>query len=233
MAPAADADTPHIGTLNESTLHEQLKELVAEPGDRFEVPLEGFVIDVMRGSALIEIQTGSFGAMGRKLDRLLSEYRIHLVHPIAATTMLLRGDARPRRSPKKGSIYDLFTELVSIPTLIDHPNMTLEVVVASIDKIQVEDPKARRGRGGYRTIDRRLGEIQQRHRFESPIDLLRLVPDGLPEIFTTADLSGAANMSRDNAQRMAYCMRAMGLFTELDRTRAGKQYRLGPGTSKR
>ena len=37
-----------IGTLNEGSLHAALKELYAQPGDQFEVPLDRFVIDIKR-----------------------------------------------------------------------------------------------------------------------------------------------------------------------------------------
>lgn len=225
---------PHIGTLNEGSLHVALKEIYAEPGDRFELPLDRFVIDIARpdgsGQLLIEIQTGSFGAMGRKLDHLLPDHRILLVHPVAVASYLVRGDAKPRRSPKRGSVYDVFGQLVSIPTLLDHPNLTLDIVLVNVDKVQEHDPKARRGRGGYRTVDRRLRKVVETHRFETPRDLLTLMPEGLPEIFTTADLARLGTFSRPVAQQMAYCFRALGFFEELDRTRAGYRYRL-VGTS--
>ena len=231
VTESAEVVEPHIGTLNEGSLHAALKELYAEPGDRFELPLDRFVIDIARAELdsqlLIEIQTGSFGAMGRKLDFLLPDYKILLVHPIAHASYLCRGDAKPRRSPKKGSVYDLFGELVSIPTLLDHPNLSLDIVMVDVDKVQEHDPKARRGRGGYRTIDRRLREVVERHSFEAPTDLLRLVPDGLPNIFTTADLAKLGGFSRPHAQQMAYCFRALGFFEEIDRTRAGYRYRIG------
>ena len=234
VTESAEVVEPHIGTLNEGSLHAALKELYAEAGDRFEVPLDRFVIDIARadldGQLLIEIQTGSFGAMGRKLDFLLPDHQILLVHPIAHASYLCRDDAKPRRSPKKGSVYDLFGQLVSIPTLLDHPNLTLDIVMVNVDKVQEHDPKARRGRGGYRTVDRRLREVIERHRFESPTDLLRLVPDELPDIFTTADLARLGGFSRSHAQQMAYCFRALDFFEEIDRTRAGYRYRLGPGT---
>ncbi|MBT5138568.1 MAG: hypothetical protein HOM37_05890, partial [Acidimicrobiaceae bacterium] len=99
----------------------------AEPGDRFEVPLDGFVIDIVRDGSLIEIQTGSFGAMGKKLDHLLPSNQIVVVYPIAVETYLQKPGVTPRKSPKHGSVYDLFAELVSIPTLVDHPNLSLEV----------------------------------------------------------------------------------------------------------
>jgi len=227
---SSEAVEPHIGTLNEGSLHAALKDVYAEPGDRFELPLDRFIIDIARaeadGQLLIEIQTGSFGAMGRKLDHLLPDHRILLVHPIAVASYLVRGENKPRRSPKKGSLYDLFGQLVSIPTLLDHPNLTLDIVLVNVDKVQEHDPKARRGRGGFRTVDRRLREVVESHRFESPTDLLRLVPEGLPDIFTTADLARLGPFSRPHAQQMAYCFKAIGFFEELDRTRAGINYRL-------
>ncbi|MEQ8839665.1 MAG: hypothetical protein RIB98_01680 [Acidimicrobiales bacterium] len=190
------------------------------------MPLDGFVIDIRRDDLLIEIQTGSFAAMGRKLDHLLADHRFLLVHPIAVETYLDRPDARPRRSPKKGSVYDLFVELVSMPTLLDHPNLSLEIVLVSVTKRQVVDPRARRGRGGFRTVDRVLREITGRHRFDASVDLLRLVPEGLPDRFTTADLADLAGVDRGTAQRMAYCLKPLGLFCELGRTRAGVHYAL-------
>ena len=221
---------PHIGTLNEGSLHAALKDLYAQPGDSFELPLDRFVIDIARsdsnGELLIEIQTGSFGAMGRKLDHLLPDHRVLLVHPIAVSSYLVRGDAKPRRSPKRGSVFGLFGQLVSIPTLIDHPNFSLDIVLVNVDKVQEHDPKARRGRGGYRTVDRRLREVVESHHFTEPADLLELVPDGLPDIFTTGDLARLGSFPRPVAQQMAYCLKALDLFEELDRTRAGINYRM-------
>lgn len=196
----------------------------ALPGDEFEVPLEGFVIDIRRGDTLIEIQTGSFAAMGNKLDRLLAEHRMLLVHPIAAETYLQKPAVKVRKSPTRGSVYDVFEELVSIPTLLDHPNLSLEVVLVSVTKVQQPDASLRRGRGGYRTVDRILRGVIERHRFDEPHDLRRLIPDRLPPRFTTADLAARAGIDRACAQRMAYCLRPLGLFREVGRTGAGIQY---------
>ena len=220
------AKAPHIGTLNEGSLHSALKDRYAEPGDRFEVPLDRFVIDISRDELLIEIQTGSFAAMGKKLDHLLSDHKMLLVHPIAVETYLQRPEKKPRKSPKKSSVYGLFDQLVSIPTLLDHPNLTLDIVLVSVTKVQEHDPKARRGRGGYRTTDRVLREVKGTHRFESAEDLLALLPDELPAEFTTADMSAAGDFDRDVARQIAYCFRALGFFEEIGRTKAGYHYRL-------
>ena len=225
-SPEATAVEPHIGTLNEGSLHAALKQMYSEPGDEFEMPLGRFVIDIKRPGLLVEIQTGSFGAMGKKLDHLLPDHQILLVYPIAVESYLARPNAKPKKSPKKSSVYGLFSELVSIPTLLDHPNLTLDVVLVSVEKTQVEDPKARRGRGGWRTADRVLREVKETHRFETAHDLLTLLPDGLPPVFTTADMTEAGPFKRDVAQQMAYCFRALDFFEEVGRTKAGYNYRL-------
>ena len=211
-----------IGTLNEGPLHATLKAHYSQPGDEFEVPLDRFVIDIKRGQRLIEIQTVSFASMGTKLDHLLPDYQVLLVHPIAATTYLDRTDKPLRKSPKRHTILNVFDELVSVPTLLDHPNLSIDVVMVSVTKTQQHDPKARRGRGGYRTVHRSLREIQHTHRFDGPGDLLSLFPaQELPPRFTTADLAEVASTSRDVAQRIAYCLRPLGLFVQHERTKAG------------
>ncbi len=194
-------------------------------GDEFEVDLDGFVIDIRRSDLLIEIQTSGFGSMGRKLDRLLSDHRMLLVHPVATVTYLQRAGKKPRRSPRRGSLWSVLDELVSIPTLLDHPNLALEVWLVTVDRVQEPDPKARRGRGGWRTVDRRLREVESRHRFESTDDLAALLPGDLPGRFTTADIAEAAGIGRDVAQKLAYCLRALERIELIEQKRAGYVYR--------
>jgi len=224
-------DTAGIGTLNEGTLHAALKRRYASPGDAFEVALEGFVIDLVKNpgtknESLVEIQTGSFAKLGNKLDRLLPANRLLLVHPIAVKTVLERPGGYSRQSPKRGSIYSLFDELVSIPTLLDHPNLRLDVVLHNQIRKQVHDPQLRRRRGGFRTVDRHLTDIVDIQEFKEVGDLMRLLPSTLPEPFTTKDIATHAGCGRDAAQRLAFCFRAVSLIEEVGRTKAGYQYRI-------
>src|SRR5205823_13397781 len=76
---------PVIGTLNEGLLHTQLKAWYRRPGDQFETPVDGYVIDIVRGDTLIEIQTGGFAPLRRKLDRLLDSHRVRLVARVPLT----------------------------------------------------------------------------------------------------------------------------------------------------
>ncbi len=88
--------TSTIGELRERSLHAGLKSWYALPRDRIEVPLEGYVIDLVRRGTLIEIQTRGFGKLKRKLTRLTSTHRVRLVFPIAQRKWIVTTDAGDR-----------------------------------------------------------------------------------------------------------------------------------------
>jgi hypothetical protein len=66
---------PLFGILKKP-LHKSLKEWYSRPGDRLEVALDGFVIDIVREDLLIEIQTGNFAAIKAKLTHLARTHRV-------------------------------------------------------------------------------------------------------------------------------------------------------------
>lgn len=220
-----------IGSLNEKPLHAALKEWYRQEGDQVEAPMEGFVVDLVRDGLLIEIQTRGFASMRRKFDRLLDSYSMRLVHPVAAVKWIVKLDEdgrelSRRRSPKRGIAADACEELVSFPSLLSHPNFTLEILL--VEEEEVRRPDAKRGwrRGGYVIEERRLVEVLETVEVGSPEELLELVPEGLPDPFTTADLADRLGRSRHLAQKVAYCLRVSGAVETVGRDRRGFLYRL-------
>jgi hypothetical protein len=205
-----------IGTLNENPLHAALKAWYAQPGDRLEVPVDEFIVDVVRGDLLVEIQTANFSAVKQKLAALTASHPVRLVHPIARQKWLVKlpkegqGQARRRRSPKHGAFEHVFQELVSIPKLLSHPNFTLEVLLTHEEEIRRYVGKRAWRRRGWATQERRLLDVVGRRLFETPADIGGLLPSDLPEPFTTSDLAAAIGKRRRLAQQMAYCLREMG-----------------------
>jgi hypothetical protein len=55
----------------------------------------------------------------------------------------------------------------------------------------------------------------EEHFFKDPEDMEFLIPRNLGDTFTTADLANALNTSRRFAQKMAYCLDRMNLFTRI------------------
>ena len=223
-------ESPAIGVLNESPLHAALKESIRQPGDAIEVPVGGFVIDLVHDGTLVEIQTGSFSSMREKLDHLLDAHRFRIVHPIAVHTDIvnLEADGRVRsrrKSPKSGVAADVCAELVSFPTLLSHPNFEL-VIALTREEDHREPATHRRRRSRPRVGRRRLVRIESLVSLSEPRDLVELVPDGLPEPFTTAELATALGRSRSAAQQVAYCLRTAGVVEAVGRDRNGVAYSL-------
>ena len=155
-----------IGVLREGPLHRELKALLAAPGDAFEVKVDGYVIDLVRSDGeLVEIQTGGFSPLRAKLDALLDRHRVRIVHPIPAQRRIIRVDEdglvlSAKASPKKPTAATIFEGLVSFPTLLSHPHLTIEVLLCRED--HVRKPAPVRGRRYLRDPgERRLTEILQ------------------------------------------------------------------------
>jgi hypothetical protein len=221
-----------IATLNEGPLHAALKAWIAQPGDRLEIEVDGFVIDIARGDLLIEVQTRNVAAIKRKISRLIDDHRVRLVLPVARDKWIVRlaPDGHPlsrRRSPKRGIWQDLFAELVSVPALLAHPGFTLEALLIQEDEYRRHDPRGWR-RGGWATHERRLLRVVERRVFESPADLLPLLPADLAEPFTTADLAAALGRPRRLAQQMAYCLRALGVIAAVGKRQNAALYTRAP-----
>jgi len=204
----------HIGTLNENPLHAALKEWYAEPGDRLEVPVEGFCVDIVRDDLLVEIQTSNFSAIGRKLARLAARHRVRLVYPVPLEKWIVRLGADGarlgrRKSPKRGAVEHVFAELVSIPQLPADANFTLDVLLTREEEVRRHEEGRAWRRRGWVVCERRLIEVAGRRLFRTPTDLAALLPEELPEPFTTADIAQANGRPRRLAQQMAYCLRKM------------------------
>jgi len=213
-----DSNAPQngIGTLGEASLHAQLKQWYAQPGDLLEQSVEGYVIDILRGNTLIEIQTRNFAQIRRKLDRLAENHPVRLVYPIALEKWIIRqeaGDGYPisrRKSPRRGRVEDLFRELIRIPHLAAHSNFSLEVLFTRVEEVLCNDGSGSWRRKGWSIIDRRLLEVVHRQVFSSPADYAALLPADLAYPFTTRQLAKTMGVPLWLAQRSAYCLRKMG-----------------------
>ena len=141
-----------IGAMREGPLHAAVKLALAQPGDRLEVPIGRFVIDLVRADGeLVMVQTGGFGALGAKLDALLDKHRLRIVHPIAAERRTVRRDEHGevtsvRQSPKRATAVEVFDKLVAFPSLLTHPNLTLEVLRLRQDHVRAARPLTSRRR---------------------------------------------------------------------------------------
>jgi hypothetical protein len=207
----------NIGVLREGPLHAAVKALLARPGDRFEVPVGRFVIDLVRADGeLVEVQTGGFAPLGPKLDALLDEHRFRIVCPIAAERRIVRVDedgevTSLRRSPRRAGVVDVFDRLVAFPALLTHPHLTVELLLLREDHVRGGQP-IRKGRRTRDPGERRLVDVLDRVELQEPDDIVRALPDLPPEPFSTRELAALLGCSVALAQRTVYCLRMIGII---------------------
>jgi hypothetical protein len=203
-----------IGTLNEGSLHAQLKAWYRRPGDLIEHPVDGYVIDLVRGETLVEIQTGGLAPLRRKLERLLDRHAVRLVLPIAVSRRIVRLTADgevigARRSPRHGRPEHVFARLVSVPALLALPQFEIELLLTHEEEYRRHEPGRAFRRHGWVVAGRSLVSVEESVVLSTPADAASLLPE-LPEPFDTAELAAAGGCDRRLAQQMTYCLRALG-----------------------
>ena len=181
------------------------------------MPVGRFVIDVVRADGeLVEVQTGGFGPLGAKLDALLDQHRFRIVHPIALERRIVRVDEEGevvsiRRSGKRGAVVEVFDKLTAFPSLLTHPNLTIEVLLLAEDHMRAARPVT----VGRRTRDpgeRRLRDVLGRVELRGVDDVVGALPSLPAQPFSTRELAAVLGCSMLLAQRTAYCLRAVNII---------------------
>lgn len=224
--------SPHIGTLREKPLHASLKRWYAESGDGVEVPVDGFVIDLVRGDLLIEIQTKGFASMKKKVTTLLARgHPIRIVHPIPVDKWIVKVEddgtiLGRRKSPRHGDVTDIFAEMVSFPDLLANPLLEVEVLLTTEEEYRRHTPDRAWRRKGWTIEERRLIDVLDNLPIKNTEDLVDLLPEALPDVFTTADLAALLGRPRRSAQQMAYCLKHAGAVVAVGKNANAVQYRI-------
>ena len=223
-----------IGVYAESGLHAGLKLALAGPEDRFEVAVDGKVVDLVRrtprGEELVEIQTKRLDKIQSKVLGLASGHRVRVVHPVVAELSIARLSPETgellseRKSPKRGDFLDLFDELVRATGLIGARNVTVEVLLVSCREIRCRDGTGSWRRRGDRVLSRDLGEIRGSRSFSKLSDWLALLPEDLAPPWTSASLGEALGIGADRARKILYSYTAAGLVSEAGREGRRKLY---------
>jgi hypothetical protein len=219
-----------IGSLNEQPLHSALKSWYAGTDGQMEVDVDGYIIDVVQGQQLIEIQTGNFTAIKTKMNQLAKHHPIKLVYPITTGKFLLKlpiqsgKQSQRRKSPKKGQSRQIFAELVSFPELLLLNNFSIELALIDEEEVRQFTGKKLWYQNGWVTISRRLLDVNQTLCFENAEEISKLLPGNLPAEFTTADIAISSDMPRWLAQKMAYCLRKMGVIQIIGKRKRANLY---------
>jgi hypothetical protein len=226
-----------IGTKKESSLHRSLKFRYAGEGGQTEIEKDGYVCDALtQNGYLIEVQTGSFGPLKEKARNLAAAAPLMIIHPIVLTKQIelysSTGELLYRRkSPKKGSIYDLFKNLVHAPELPLVKGLTVELALVDISEKRIQDGYGSWRRKGVSIADRSLLTYHSSIPLLSIRDYTLFLPYTEEDLFTVRDLSNTALISENLARKCLYVLCRLGLTVQIKKR--GKAWIYGIKTCKK
>jgi hypothetical protein len=203
-----------------SALHQALQRFYAGDDGAIEVEMDGYRADAIRDGVIYEIQTKAFTAIRDKLHELAHEHPVVLVHPIPRYKWIAKYDGDTgeeisyRRSPKRWQPCEVFGELVYATKLLARQNISLELIVICERETRIDDGEGSWRRNGESIGGHELLAILARHRFERPRDLVRLLPEEVPEQFTTRHLRDCGIRKR-LAGKIAYTLREIGAIEQI------------------
>ncbi len=221
-----------IGTLSEKTLHAVLKQFFEPDTAKHEVKVGRYIADIVNDSGIIEIQTRAFHALRPKLTAFLERGPVTVVYPIAHTKWLYWIDpesgalTNKRKSPKTGSVYDAFYELYKIKPLLPHPNLTLCFPLIDVEEYRYLNEWSIDRKKGSSRCERIPVALSDMVYLRSIADYRALVPNPLPDAFTTRDFAHAAKLRQNAAQRVVHILHYMGVLVRTGKQGAFYEYQI-------
>ena len=195
-----------IGTLSEKTLHAVLKNYYEPHTDNHEIKVGGYVADIVGENGVIEIQTRQFNRLLKKLEAFLEFCDVTVVYPMPALKYLRWLDlntgelSERRKSPHKAKIYEVFPELYKIKFTLDNPRFHLCLCMLEVEEIRYLNGWSKDKKRGSSRCDRIPVDILDEVHINSVEDFKKLVPENLPQTFTSADYAKACKINRSCAQ---------------------------------
>ncbi len=206
ITPEASRSREGIGTLKEKSVHAVLKNYFEPNKENQEVPIGGFIADIAGENGIIEVQTGNFARLNKKLGRFLEYCNVTIVFPVEQNRYIMwvslqtGKDISRRKSPRRGTVYDVMPQLYRIREYLDDPNLRVCVCLMDTEEIRLVDEKLKYPKKSACKYDKIPISLNGEIYFNAPADYFSLIPDKLPQDFTSADFAAAAGIRRNIAQ---------------------------------
>lgn len=214
---AAKLSPAGIGTRKESSLHRSLKFRYSGDEGSTETSVGEYICDGMTGKGeIIEVQTGSFAPLRDKVKKLAADNKVIIVHPIVVQKHIELYDAggrllHRRKSPRKGSAWDLFKALIYAPEFPRVKNLTIELALIDIAEKRVDDGTGSWRRKGRRIADKVMEAWRDSIILKKPGDYSLFIPFKKKEPFTVKEFGEKAGINTDLARKAVYVLAKMGL----------------------
>ena len=200
----------------ETGLHNALKFQYSGNDGNTEVKTGGYICDgITQAGEIIEVQTGSFAPLLEKVKTLSAESKVRVIHPIILKKTIELFDAQGtlvsvRKSPRKGSLWDVFKALLYAPEISLLPNVVIELAVVEVTERRVQDGLGSWRRKGVSIADKWLTAQYPSALLSNKADYRQFAPFAAGERFTVKELAAKAGIKRGLAAKALWTLVKIG-----------------------
>ena len=228
-----------INTLNESHLHKTLKIFYKNQSEnaQTEISVGPYIADILESEkTIIEIQTANLSSLKEKIEYYLnSRYKVKVVYPLVIKQTIelkkLNGSLKITRSPKKQTLYSIFSELTGLyPFLLDK-NLWLEIIEVEITEERKETEEkvqnksnTRRYKKNWIKTDKRLEKILYGTTLHLKSSYIKLIPKEIQKHFCVKDLVTCLKIKENEARLFIWVYKKMNLIEEIEKKGNTKYY---------
>ena len=192
-----------IGTKGEGSVHAVLKNYFEKDKQSQDMPIGRFIADIVGEDGIVEIQTSHFANLRDKLEAFLPVSRVTVVFPVYVNkdivTMTHEGTViAKRRSPLKGTAFDIFREIYPIASFLTDSNLSIHIMMLECEEYRIRQETDSK-RAKPHVSDRFPTKLVDEIRIDSPEDWEQLIPCLRKSEFTSTDLINIHHISRKYA----------------------------------
>jgi predicted ArsR family transcriptional regulator len=206
-------------------------EYAGERGE-LEAPFGEFVCDAVSGAGtVIEVQTGSFGPLVKKLKWLCAEREVLVIYPVIVVKHIevyeTDGALRYRRkSPRKGTEWDVFDVLIHAVELTGLSRLSICLALVDVVEKRVADGKGSWRRKGVSIQDKILRARRDNVLLSRKKDYLRFVPFAQHDEWTARELAEKVKIPVTLAQKTVYVLAKMGIVVQTGKKGRARLYKI-------
>ena len=210
-----------FGTLAEKRLHAVIKKYLCDNEDFHEVGMEGtrFVSDIRIGNEIIEVQTGAFYPMQKKIAYYMekTDCTVAVVHPIAKVRWMSwvepeSVEISPRRKVAGEKAEDLLPELYCLREHLGNPRLRFRLLLLEVHDFRLLNGWSGDRKKGSNRYERLPLSLIDEIDLNTPADFIRFLPADLPDHFTVKDFSRLTKLRGRDAYSAVRSLAALGVI---------------------
>ena len=227
LRDAGERQAEGIGMLGEKLLHAALKNYFSGENDLQEQKVGRYVADISGPDGIIEIQTGGFYPLQKKIAAFLPDHRVTVVCPVMRKKKIFWIDpgsgelSGGKKNPKTGRPCDVLPELLYLSEYLDDPSFSLVIFFYDGEEYRRLDGWGGGGKRGAHRAERVPLEPVDLMKIDSSYDCGALLPENCAGGFTAAEFE---KMTGFRGRRQWAAIKLLEKTGTLTKRKEGKAY---------